>query len=143
MKLLKGEHGVTHGYANTISILYRQQAEDQPPDLVAAQFAGNKAGMRPVYEAVLAAVRPFGSDVEIAPKKSYVSLRRSKQFAIVKASTSSRVDLGLNLKGVEPTERLEGGNVFSGMCSHLVRLANPSEVDDQVVGWLRQAYDQA
>lgn len=146
MKLLKGEYGVTHGYANTISILYRQQAEGGPPkeaDLVEAQYEGAKAGLKPIYEAVLSAVNSFGSDVEIAPKKSYVSLRRSKQFAIVQPSTRTRVDLGLNLKDVEPTARLEGGKPFSGMCSHLVRLADSAEVDEEVTGWLRQAYDQA
>jgi hypothetical protein len=146
MKLLKDQHGVTHGYANTNSILYRQQAEGGPPaeeDLVAAQIAGAKAALKQIYDAVLTAVQPFGSDIEIAPKKSYVSLRRSKQFAIVKASTNSRVDLGLNLKGVEATVRLEGGSIFSGMCTHLVRLTTPNDIDNQVIHWLRQAYDQA
>lgn len=146
LKLLKGEYGVTHGFANTISILYRQQAAGGPPpetDLVDAQYAGAKAGLRPVYEAVLTAVTQFGPDVEIAPKKSYVSLRRSKQFAIVQPATRDRVDLGFNLKGTDATERLEGGNVFSGMCTHRVRLAAPEDVDAEVLGWLRQAYDQA
>jgi hypothetical protein len=65
MKLLKGEHGVTHGYANTIVTLYRQQAAGGPPakeDLVAAQYAGAKAGLRPIYEAVLKEVSEFGSE---------------------------------------------------------------------------------
>lgn len=146
MKLLKGEHGVTHGFANTIALLYRQQAAGGPPaeeDLVAVQYQGAKAALRPIYEAVLAVVSGFGMDVEIAPKKTYVSLRRSKQFAIVQASTQTRVDLGLNLKGTEPTDRLEGGDVFSGMCSHRVRLTGPAEVDDQVRGWLKLAYEAA
>ncbi len=145
MKLLKDEHGVTHGYANTISILYRQRDSGPPPEdeLVDAQYQGAKAGLRPIYNAVLDAVSDFGSDVEISPKKTYVSLRRSKQFAIVQASAKDRVDLGLNLKGVEPAGRLEGGNVFSGMCSHRVRLSGPGDLDDEVRAWLRQAYDAA
>lgn len=146
MKLLKGEHGVTHGFANTIALLYRQQAAGGPPaeeDLVDAQYQGPKAALRPIYDAVLGVVSGFGTDVEIAPKKTYVSLRRGKQFAIVQASTRTRVDLGLNLKGVDPTDRLEGGNVFSGMCTHRVRLTEPAEVDDQVRSWLHQAYEQA
>lgn len=146
MKLLKGEHGMTHGYANTISILYRQKLAGGPPpeeDLIAAQYAGAKATLRPIYDAVLTAVHNFGPDVEIAPKKSYVSLRRSKQFAIVQPATRTRVDLGLNLKDVAATERLEGGNVFSGMCSHRVRLNSPADVDAEVVAWLEQAYQQS
>lgn len=146
LKLLKGEHGVTHGYANTISILYRQQSTGGPPaeeNLIDQQFAGAKADLRPVYDAVIAAVSQFGSDVEIAPKKTYVSLRRSKQFAIVQAATKNRVDLGLNLKEVDPTDRLEGGNVFGGMCTHRVKLSSTSDLDETVISWLKQAYDQA
>ena len=146
MKLLKGEHSVTHGYSNTISILYRQRAAGGTPEgeqLVNAQYTGPKAGLIDIYQAVLSAVEQFGADVEIAPKKSYVSLRRSKQFAIVQPSTKTRVDLGLNLKGIEPTDRLVGGKIFGGMCSHLVRLTSASEVDDEVATWLKQAYDLA
>jgi predicted transport protein len=146
MKLLKGEYGVTHGFANQISILYRQQAAGGAPstdDLVAAQYAGVKAALRPLYDAILAAAQSCGQDVEIAPKKTYVSLRRSKQFAIVQASTKTRVDLGLNLKGQDPIGRLEGGNVFSGMCNHRVKLGSLEEVDDEVKGWIQQAYEQA
>lgn len=146
LKSLKGDFGVTHGYANTISILYRQQTAGGPPpeeDLVNNQYSGAKADLRPVYEAILTAVSQFGSNVEIAPKKTYVSLRRSKQFAIVQPATRTRIDLGLNLKDVAPTERLEGGNVFSGMCTHRVRLTSVADIDTEVIGWLRQAYDQA
>jgi len=144
VKLLKGEHGVTHGYANTITLLYRDQASGASPteqDLIGAQYAGAKAGLKPVYDALLRAVSKFGSDVEISPKKTYVSLRRKKQFAIVQPATSSRIDLGLNLKGKEGTNRLEGGNVFSGMCTHRVRLSSSDEVDTEVINWLNQAYD--
>ena len=146
IKLLKNEHGVTHGFANTIAALYRQQLAGPPPTeqaLIDAQYAGAKAGLRPIYDAVLAVVTQFGADVEIAPKKSYVSLRRRKQFAIVKAATRTRVDLGLNLQGIEAADRLEGGNVFSGMCTHRVRLASTDDVDAAVTSWLKQAYDQA
>jgi predicted transport protein len=146
MKLLKNEHGVSHGFANTITTLYRQQAtvgSAGDTDLIKEHFGGVKAGLRPIYDAVLVATAAFGSDVEVAPKKTYISLRRSKQFAIVQAATRSRVDLGLNLKDVAPTERLEGGNVFSGMCTHRVRLTNPSDIDDDVRAWLKQAYEQA
>jgi predicted transport protein len=146
MKLLKGEYGVTHGFANTIALLYRQQAAGGAPeaeDLVAAQYAGGKAQLKPLYDTILAAAMECGPDVEIAAKKTYVSLRRSKQFAIVQASTKTRIDLGLNLKGVEPTDRLEGGNVFSGMCTHRVQLTDPGDVDGEVKAWIRQAYEQA
>lgn len=146
---LKREHGVTHGYANLIAHQAQAGAPAAPAtgsagaadDLVAAQYAGAKAALRPLYEALLAVVRGFGDDVEVAPKKAYVSLRRSKQFAMLQPSTATRLDVGLNLKGVPPTARLEPSGSFSSMVSHRVRLGQPADIDGELRGWLRQAYD--
>lgn len=143
VKHLKAEHGLTHGYANLVALYARGYGEESGEDLVAAQYAGAKAGLRPIYEAVVAAVRKFGDDVEIAPKKGSVSLRRSKQFALVQPSTKTRADLGIQLKGVEPQGRLEAAGSFSAMVSHRIRLESAAEVDDEVIGWLRRAYDAA
>jgi hypothetical protein len=71
-----------------------------------------------------------------------VSLRRNKQFAIVKPATRDRIDLGFNLKGFDSTDRLKGGNAFSGMCTHLVQIHTVADIDDEVELWLRKAYDQ-
>lgn len=140
---LKGEHGLTHGYANLVA--HKALQRGAPPaedDLVAAQYAGKEA-LRPVYEAILDRVRGFGDDVEVAPKKTYVSLRRAKQFAIVQPATRTRIDLGIQLKDAAPASpRLEPGG-FSGMVSHRVRVASRAEVDDELAGWLRQAYERA
>src|SRR5439155_8372208 len=141
--LLKSKHGVTHGYANMIALQFLQTDSHTATDadaLVAAQYAGAKAGLKPIYDAVIAAVQSFGKDVEISPKKAYVSLRRSKQFAIVQPSTASRVDVGLVLKGVEPKGRLEAAGSFNAMVTHRVRVSTPAEVDKELVGWLKQAY---
>jgi hypothetical protein len=141
VKMLKSDHGLTHGYANLIAI--RSRESDAPSDPVDAQYAGGKAGLRPIYDRIVGEVESFGNDVEVAPKKTYVSLRRRKQFAIVQPSTASRLDLGLNLKGTEPTGRLEPSGSFNSMVSHRIRLEAPDDVDDQVLGWLRAAYDAA
>lgn len=146
MKLLKDGHGVTHGFTNTISILYRQQASGGPSsadDLVEAQYGGGKAALRPLYEAIVKAVKGFGSDVELAPKKANVSLRRSKQFGLIQPSTKDRIDLGLILKGVPARGRLEEGASWNGMCTHRVRLASQADFDKEVTAWLKKAYDQA
>jgi predicted transport protein len=146
VKFLKGEHGVTHGYANLIAHEALKAAQGGPvseDDLVTAQYAGPKEGLRPIYEALLARLQAFGDDVEVAPKKTYVSLRRSKQFALIQPSTKTRIDVGLNLKGREPAGRLEASGSFNAMVSHRVRLETLAEVDDELVGWLRAAYEEA
>ncbi len=146
MKVLKSEHGVGHGYANLIAHHALAPADQPPPGddaLVNAQYAGAKAALRPIYEAIVAAVRRFGGDVEVAPKRTYVSLRRRKQFALIQASTATRVDVGIHLKGDPPTTRLEASGSFNAMVSHRVRVQTAAEADQQLVGWLKRAYEQA
>jgi hypothetical protein len=146
MSLLKNEHGLTHGFANMIALQALQTDSHTAGDtaaLVDAQYAGAKTGLRPIYDALLAAVRKFGKDVEVSPKKAYVSLRRNKQFAIIQPSTATRVDVGINLKGTVPTERLEISGSFNAMVSHRVRLSKPDDVDAELLAWLKRAYDAA
>lgn len=144
---LKDTHGVTHGYANLIahSALKSDAASvaGEGIDLVAAQYSGAKAALRPLYEALAGRIAAFGADVELAPKKAYVSLRRSKQFGLLQPSTASRLDVGLNLKGVPARGRLEASGSFSSMCTHRVRVESAKDVDADLLSWLRKAYEQA
>jgi hypothetical protein len=138
MNFLKTEHGVSHGFANGIALQFRSRdASNDGDDLVEAQYAGAKAGLRPIYEALVAAASGFGSDVEIAPKKTGVSLRRSKQFAVIEAPSAKRIQLGLQLRDHQTAGRLLTGGQ---MCSHKVIIERPDEVDAELVGWMREAY---
>jgi hypothetical protein len=147
VKMLKGDHGLTHGYANLVAHETLQShaaaIADSGTDLVAAQYAGDKAGLRPIYDKLVAAIQKFGGDVELAPKKAYVSVRRSKQFAILQPSTKTRLDVGINLKGTAPSGRLEASGSFNSMVSHRVKLSEAKEVDSDLIGWLKKAYESA
>ena len=142
--LLKSEHGLTHGYANLVAHRRLKSAADDaaPDDLVASQYSGKKSDLKPIYNALVAAVTKFG-EVEVSPKKAYVSLRRAKQFAIFQPSTATRLDVGIKLKDVKPAGRLEASGSFNAMVSHRVRVESLKEIDKELVGWLRQAYDAA
>jgi predicted transport protein len=144
MKLLKEDHDLTHGYANMIALQALQSDSHTASDaraLVDAQYAGAKAGLRPIYDKILAAVQRFGNDVEVSPKKAYVSLRRNKQFAIIQPSTATRLDVGINLKATEPNDRLEPSGSFNAMVTHRVRVSNAGEVDRELLEWLKKAYE--
>jgi predicted transport protein len=143
VKLLKSEHGMTHGYANMVAHETLRAGEEQPSegDLVDSQYSGVKAGLRPIYDALIQEVSKFGPDLEVAPKKTYVSLRRNKQLGLIQPSTKARVDVGINLKDAEPTERLEPAGSFNAMVSHRVRLSGVDEVDSELIGWLKKAYE--
>lgn len=142
---LKGEKGLTHGYANSVALkaLASDASSIGEDELMAAMFAGPKEALRPIHDRLVEVVTGFGGDVELAPKKGYVSVRRSKQFAILQPSTKDRFDVGINLKGVDPGPRLEASGSFNAMVSHRVRTASPSDIDAELIGWLRDAYERA
>jgi len=76
----------------------------------------------------------------VAPKKTMVSFKHGKQFACFTPSSGKRAELGIALKGEPPTERLRASN---GMTSHAVWIADPAEIDDEVVTWLGEAYSRS
>lgn len=142
------EHGMGHGYANLVAHTAKEGASGGTgpspagSDLVDAQYEG-KEDLRPTYEKLAAAVRAFGADVELAPKKSYVSLRRSKQFGLLQPSTKTRLDVGIKSRSLQPAGRLEAAGSWNAMVTHRVRVSAADEVDDELIGWLRAAYGEA
>ncbi|MFB7891750.1 DUF5655 domain-containing protein [Microbacterium sp. NPDC056044] len=137
---LKSEHGLTHGNANALALASAADGEVEPVDLVAAQYAGGKESLRPLYDRLVTLAASLGDDVEVSPKKTSVSLRRSKQFAVLTPATRTRIDVGLNLGDAPADGRLEQ---TTGMCSHRVRISSVDEVDDELARLLRAAYQRA
>ena len=145
--MLKDTLGMGHGDATTVvhlafkSAAAFTEAAGGSEDEADRIYAGPKAALRPIHDAVMKAVNAFGA-FEIAPKKTYLSLRRRKQFAMVGPATNTRVEVGLNMKGVKGTSRLEALPP-GGMCQYKVRLTTAGEVDAELVGWIRRAYDES
>ena len=137
---LKDEHGFTYGNANFVALATKRGTATGGDDPLDMMYAGPKQVLRPFHDRVIEAVQGFGTDVELAPKQAYVSLRRSKQFGSVGPGPRGSLEVGLNLAGAKPAGRLEATN---GMYSHRVRMASPDEFDAEVIGWLREAYDRA
>lgn len=141
VNFLKKEHGVTHGFANTIVVLSKEdQATSE--DLVTNQYKG-KEGLQPIYDSLLSFVKNLGDDVVITPKKTTVSVIRKKQFALIKPATKTRVDLGLKIKDKPITDRLENSGPFGSMCTHRVQLTDAGQVDAELKAWLKEAYQKA
>ena len=142
--MLKTDHGLAHGAAHRVSLLARQRpdadAAAAPADPADALYAGAKAGLRPLHDALLGQIRALGA-FDIAPKTGYLSLRRRKQFAMIQPSTASRIDLGLILPATTPaTGRLEPAAKFNPLFTHRVRITAATDLDDELRGWLATAY---
>ncbi|NRD20594.1 DUF4287 domain-containing protein [Winogradskyella eckloniae] len=138
VNFLKKEHGVTHGFANTIVTLSKEE-NNSADDLVANQYKG-KASLFPIYEKLHAILEAFGSDVTITPKKTSVSFIRKRQFVLIKPATKTRIDLGLKLPEKPTTDRLGNSGPFGTMCTHRVQITAISEIDDELITWMKEAY---
>lgn len=141
VNFLKKEHGVTHGFANTIVTLSKDQ-KDSPDDLVRSQYNG-KEGLFPIYKKLLNVVNGFGNDVTVTPKKTSVSVIRKRQFVLIKPATKTRIDLGLKLPDVPTTERLQNSGPFGTMCTHRVQITSETDINPELIGWMKAAYTRA
>ncbi len=142
---LKEKHGFTHGNANMLVHYAKQShagAAENSDDLITEQYK-DKENLKPWYDKIMAEINKFGKDIEIAPKKAYVSLRRKKQFAIIQPSTKDRLDVGLNIKGVAVSGNVEEGAKWNAMCTHRIRVEDEKIVNKDLIAWIRKAYEQA
>ena len=151
--LLMEQFALGYGDANMVALFFGKPlpALDGPAtvtpqgtasDPLVEIYSGAKVKLLPLHGAVLDMVRVIGA-FEASPKKSYISLRRKKQFALIQPSTATRLDVGINLKDTAPAGRLEAAGSFNAMVSHRVRLENATDINAELVGWLKAAYDQA
>lgn len=147
--MLKKDLGIGHGDANTVVHFYMKSTEPSSAqasgvssgDPLDGIYSGGKAHLRPVHEKLMEAINKFG-EFEIAPKKTYISLRRKKQFAMIDPATQTRVEVGLNMKGVKATVRLLALPP-GGMCQYKVNITDAKEIDKELIAWIKQAYESA
>jgi hypothetical protein len=138
-----GERGIT-GYGQMLLVMERFGYPDfftaGADELIEAQYA-TKPGLRPVYDAVVAAALGVG-EAHVQARKGYVSIVGPRRtFAVVQASTRSRVDLGLRLPGREAGGRLLAAtSIGNGACTVRIALTGVADVDDEVVDLLAESW---
>lgn len=129
---------MTHGAAHRVSLVARDRLTE-PAGKAAAAVA---PVVKDVYERLLALVATLGTDIEQAPKKGYVSLRRRKQFAMLQPG-AKWVNLGLILPERSFDGRFENAAKWNALFTHRARVTTAADVDDELEAWLRAAYDAA
>jgi Domain of unknown function (DUF5655)/Domain of unknown function (DUF4287) len=124
-------------------------ADDDPdsylkeaPIYVEAMFAGPKAGLLPIYEALLKIGLSLGGDVKACPCQTMVPLYRNHVFANLKPTTRTRLDLGLALKDTKTPASLidTGGFAKKDRITRRIPISSVEEIDDTVKHWLEVAY---
>lgn len=115
------------------------------PTYVDRQFQGKKAALRPIYDALLAKALKLGKDAKACPCETIVPLYREHVFAQLKATTNTRLDLGLALKayaGKLPARLVDtGGLAKKDRITHRIELTSVDQLDAFVDRWLKTAYD--
>lgn len=144
IEFLKAKHDLSYGYANFIALKAKKSdagsiADD---DLLSGQYKG-KENLKPIYEQLITKISKLGDDIIITPKKDSVSIIRKQQFALIKPTTKTRIDLGLKIKDKPVSGRLENSGPFGSMCSHRVQITLLKDVDAEIVTWLKEAYEGA
>ncbi|MEW5765014.1 MAG: DUF5655 domain-containing protein [Acidobacteriota bacterium] len=147
VSLLKSTLGMGHGDANTlVHVALQSDGSGAAQGLSVEQvldglYSGPKAALRPIHERLAAEIRKLGP-FEEAPKKTYISYRRKKQFAMIGPATNTRVEVGINAKGLQSGGRLQ--ELPAGqMCAYKVKLTDAAEVDGKLISWIRAAYEAA
>lgn len=151
---LMSEHGLRADAAEwVIGVMSGSEAIDGDPEhylevaeaYVEQMFAGRKAGLRPLYERLLAAGLAAAPDVKACPCKTIVPLYRNHVFAEIKLSTQTRIDLGLALGRYTkkiPSFIIEtGGTARKDRITHRIPITSLDAINADVERWLLVAYD--
>jgi hypothetical protein len=148
---LKAKHGLGTNYAGWIAERSVGKGEDGDPqkylqqaeDYVEKMFSGSKAGLRPLFDALLKLGRGLAGDVKACPCQTIVPLYRNHVFAQIKPTTRTRIDLGLALKNTKVPKRLidTGGFAKKDRITHRIEITSPKDIDDEVKRWMKVAYD--
>ncbi|MGA7160896.1 MAG: DUF4287 domain-containing protein [Bacteroidota bacterium] len=142
VKWLKDEFGLGHGHAMAI-VLVLKQATAPPLQLeqkIDRHFRGVKSNWRHGFDDLMNKIGKLGNDIRLSPTDSYISMvKNGRKFAVVQI-TSNRMDIGIKLKSAPPSGRFESAKKWNSMVTHRVRIADPKEIDAEVLQWLKQAY---
>ncbi|HMG34603.1 MAG TPA: DUF5655 domain-containing protein [Blastocatellia bacterium] len=113
-------------------------------EYVEAQFDGKKQALRPLYDELLKIALKLGDDVKACPCKNIVPLYRNHVFAQLKATTQTRIDLGLALGNDKAPKRLidTGGYEKKDRITRRIPIESPKDIDDEVCRWLKIAYER-
>ena len=124
--------------------------EDDPESYLKAaevyveeMYAGAKAGLRPIYDALLTLGLGIGPEAKACPCQTIVPLYRNHVFAQIKPTTRTRIDMGFALKDTPVSGRLidTGGYAKKDRITHRIPITQMSDINGEVTKWLKKAYD--
>jgi predicted transport protein len=147
---LRKEHGMTSNYSMMVASIatmtggFAEYGDELK--MLDAMYGGAKEHLRPVFDRLYEEALKLGEDVELAVCKTQASFRRAYQFAIVRPTNKTMVDLSLALpKDTEPTAILHRDPTRDAddRAQWRIRLGDVKDVNTEVRKWLKAAYKYA
>lgn len=141
---LKSEHGILQNSQWAIADAAARAAGWVRPSVegyIDAQYQGEKAVLRPIFDALREIIEGLGEDVAVEGRGGYTPFVRKRQFIAVQASSKTRVDLGLRFKEA-PESALLSTSSLPGQSTNKVGLSSVEDITDELVGLIRLAYEQ-
>lgn len=147
---LRKEHGLTSNYAMMVSSIatktggFAEYGDEM--QLLDSMYGGPKEHLRPIFDKLYEEALKLGDDVDLAVCKTQASFRRNYQFAIVRPTNRTTVDISLALpKDTQPTEILHHDPTrdTDDRAQWRIRLGNFKDVNAEVKRWLKAAYKMA
>lgn len=138
---LQKEYSLGFGDANMLALQYSKRIQKpESGDPLESIYSAKNESLRQLHESLLAEIEKLG-DFEISPKKSYVSLRKKKQFLTVGPGSKQRLEVGFNIKEARVTnlEELPKG----GMCQYRTYLTDANEINPELLKNIRIAMSEA
>lgn len=145
--LLSEELKLTYGDANTLThYVMKTDGESlaEGKDLtqvIDEIYSDKKIGLRPIHDLLMNQIKQLGQ-FETIPKKGYISLKRKRQFAMIGPKSSTRIEVGINLKSDLVNSRFISQPKGS-MCQYIVNVTSIENINDELISTIKQAYEQS
>jgi hypothetical protein len=107
---------------------------------VALHFAGKEPATRKIYDRLLQASGKFGPVVE-DPKKTSIHLVNKTAFAGVVTRKNAIVLTVKSDREIASPRIHKSQQTSASRFHHEVRLTSPADVDAELTGWLKAAYE--
>ena len=142
--LLKSQHDFGHVDASILAGIILNNGKPvyaNEAGLLADQFI-NKEQLKPLYHDFMKSLSAHIPDAKVIIKKTYISLNGRKEFAAL-AVKSKELRLAMDLEGEpqKPLEKMKGIGCMPRI-SHMVKLVDNSQLDNQLYQNLRFAYER-
>ena len=142
--VLIDELDMERGDAETVVFAHKERGSDAPKTVrgeLARIYSGEREELKRVHDRLMEKLNDLG-DFEVTPRDGYVALRRNREFATVGPAGVTELEITMEFDHADPPERLQRAEA-ADRSRYSVRISDADEVDDELITWMRQAYEEA